>query len=269
MGHEIQTKKKQQQQHPPPKQHVLTIRGQPIVLEEHWDSGIGGGLWSTGLALAKYLDTKHAQDQLKFLEIRTALELGSGNGFLSMCLWAACCCGGDTSSSSSSSSSSWLEHIVVTDTKEHLALIQSTVDLNLQTMLSLGPSSTPRTKVQVMEYLWGTGPLQLRDDTGDDHDKDEDPPPSTGKHTFDLIIGSDLAYRDCLHDPLIDTLVHCSHLRTVILLGVTMNDTKPIFFSKLTTAGFQYEKLADHCMDPSFRGTNFGIFIIQQRGKPS
>ena len=258
MEHEILKKKSlQQQQQPSPKQHVLTIRGQPIVLAEHWDSGIGGGLWSTGLALAKYLDTNHAQEQLKFLQIRTALELGSGNGFLSMCLWAACCCccGGDDTSSS------LLKRIVVTDTKEHLPLIQSTVDANLPTMMTSGPS-TPRTTVHVMEYLWGTGPLHLRDEI---RDEDEDPSRCTKGNTFDLILGTDLAYRDCLHDPLIDTLVHCSHPRTVILLGVTMNDTKPIFFSKLTNAGFQYEKLADHCMDPSFRGTNFGIFIIQQR----
>jgi len=260
MEHEILKRKSlQQQQQPSPKQHVLTIRGQPIVLEEHWDSGIGGGLWSTGLALAKYLDTNHAQDQLKSLQIRTALELGSGNGFLSMCLWAACCSDGGEISSSSSS---WLKGIVVTDTKEHLPLIQSTVDANLPTMISSGPS-IPRTTVHVMEYLWGTGPLRLRDEIRSN--EDEDPSRCTKGNTFDLILGSDLAYRDCLHDPLIETLVHCSHSRTVILLGVTMNDTKPQFFSKLTTAGFQYEKLSDHCIDPSFRGTNFGIFIIQRR----
>jgi len=217
------------------KRLVLTIRDKPIFLEEDWESGIGGGLWSTGLALAKYFDTIHAQNQLTSMGIKTVLELGSGNGFLSMCLLA---------------SFPSFDRIVVTDTKEHLSLMQATVDANMQNISS-------SEEVQVLEYIWGSGPIQL--------DNDDAIKGVGTTSTFDLIIGSDLAYRDCLHDPLIDAFIQCSHPRTVILLGVTMNDTKPIFFSKLSSHGFQYEKLADHCIDPSFRGTNFGIFIIFRR----
>ena len=50
---------------------------------------------------------------------------------------------------------------------------------------------------------------------------------------FDLIIGSDLAYRDELHDPLIDAFQQVCSTNTIILLGITMTDTKPIFFTKL------------------------------------
>merc|ERR1719416_358175 len=93
----------------------ITINDIPIYFSEDWDVGIGGGLWSTGLAMAKYFE-QHADDvannlkrlaRVKFLrnsqqrgEKRrehhdtrgrdgiSALELGSGNGFLSVCLSA-------------------------------------------------------------------------------------------------------------------------------------------------------------------------------------
>ena len=44
-----------------------------------------------------------------------------------------------------------------------------------------------------------------------------------------------------------------------------MTDTQPVFFDKLTKAGFRYEKLADHLLEKEFRGSNFGIFAIQRR----
>ncbi len=211
------------------RKHIVTIRDQPVYLQEDWNHGIGGGLWSTGLALAKYLDTSHAQEQLEHNSIRTALELGSGNGFLAVCLSAAY---------------PSLQQLVVTDTAEHISLMQSTMDTNASlTSWTSSASLIHKAQINIQEYLWGTGSLQ---------------------QTFDLILGSDVAYRDELHDPLIQALLECSHSKTITLLGVTMNDTKPIFFTKLIQHGFQYERIADHCMDPSFRGTNFGIFVIQR-----
>jgi predicted nicotinamide N-methyase len=229
-------------------EQVVSIRGQPVFLQEDWSHGIGGGLWSTGLALAKYLDTDHAQIELQRNPIKTVLELGSGNGFLGVCLFAAC---------------PSLEQIVVTDTKEHLPLMQSTIDSNP----SLFPTEEAKAKVIVQEYLWGTGPLQLlatptRSTTANTSTASAGT--RTAATTFDLIIGSDLAYRNELHDPLIQALEDCSHSTTITLLGVTMHDTKPVFFSKLSARGFRYERLADHCMDPSFRGTSFGVFVIQR-----
>ena len=93
---------------------------------------------------------------------------------------------------------------------------------------------------------------------------------------FDLIIGSDVAYRDYLHEPLIDALKEFSSssssssssttsiIPTVSLIGITMNDTKPIFFQKLIQAGFQYEKLAEHLFDTEYNtcSRQFGIFAI-------
>lgn len=62
-----------------------------IHFTQDWDVGLGGGLWSTGLAMAKYFQ-QHASD-IRFDLMRLsqrqgsdqlyALELGSGNGYLS------------------------------------------------------------------------------------------------------------------------------------------------------------------------------------------
>ena len=88
--------------------------GYDIYLNENWDSGIGGGLWTTGSALAKYFTTSpHFLQQIKRIRQNNnnevegggddddddnnnrrrrplrVLELGSGNGFLSVCLVVA------------------------------------------------------------------------------------------------------------------------------------------------------------------------------------
>jgi predicted nicotinamide N-methyase len=155
------------------------------------------------------------------------LELGSGNGFLSVCLLAVAS----------------PELVVITDTDEHLPLIEKTLKANESII-----DEKIRKTVSVEEYLWGTKPSN-----------------ENQRVYYDLIIGSDLAYRDALHDPLIQSLLQFSSPETITLLGVTLLDTKPIFFQKLSKAGFKYERLADHLLDPSFRGTNFGIFVIQRK----
>lgn len=216
-----------------PRTPALYIRDKPIYLEEDWDHGIGGGLWSTGLALAKYFGTPHAYQQLK--RRKRVLELGSGNGFLGVCVSAA---------------APGLD-VVITDTKEHLPLMEKTLRANSHVWDGFDDQEgKKRRECLVKEYLWGT-----------EYQKEK------GEASFDLIIGSDLAYRDELHDPLIFSILHLSTPTTITLLGVTHLDTKPIFFSKLHQAGLRYERLADHLIDPNFRGTNFGIFAIQKEQK--
>jgi hypothetical protein len=273
---------------------VLTIHGKyPIFLQENWGSGIGGGLWSTGLALAYFFQTPHFLRQLgrmwetkqgrdgaslgsssvtstaSFENHVNILELGSGNGFLSVCLAVA------ARMTHTKDEDTYFAptpvHIVATDTAEHLSLMQSTVDSNLQRIFD-GDQIASRC-ITVCEYLWGTDKSMLYcaqpspsfpiKDRHDNH-----PEPALAK--FDLIIGSDLAYRDELHDPLIAafeqfTASDDKDNTPIILLGVTMLDTKPIFFHKLVQKGFQYEKLADHLLEPLFRGTQFGIFVIARQ----
>lgn len=212
---------------------VLSINGKPIYLHEDWDHGIGGGLWSTGLAIAKYLGTTHGQDQLR--SRRRVLELGSGNGFLGVCLLAA---------------NPNLTSVVITDTKEHLPLIKRTLELNSSIVsVDTNNNNDNNNIFKVEEYLWGPTTAET--------------PKIITESKFDLIIGSDLAYRDELHDPLIESIVQCStEDSTITLLGVTLRDTKPIFFQKIVLAGLSYERLADHLLDDTFRGNRFGVFVI-------
>jgi hypothetical protein len=120
----------------------------------------------------------------------------------------------------------------------HLPLIQTTLDANAHLV------SSTESNVQVTEHKWGEHTDALE------------------RKKFDLIVGSDVAYHEELYDILISSISRFSHESTVTLMGVTMNDTKPLFFHKLVEAGFRYERLADWLMEPEFRGTTFGIFAI-------
>ena len=236
-----------------------TVGGKDVFFSEDWATGIGGGLWSTGDALAKYFgrhsalirrDLTSCMDKGKSMEgcskKISAIELGSGNGYLSVCLAAIA---GDL-----------ISILVCTDLSDHLPLMEKTLALNghLIDLVDIdtcsdkvndeGDNNTyvaERTKAAVTEHKWGVP-------EGED----------SINNKFDLIFGSDLAYRDELHSPLIASIDRLSHENTVTLIGVTMVDTKPSFFDALTKAGFRYDRLSDYLLESEFRGTTFGIFVI-------
>jgi predicted nicotinamide N-methyase len=283
---------------------VLMIHDKyPIYLKEDWSSGIGGGLWTTGLAMAHYIMTNHCWMQLQRRQHRRqqqlrVLELGSGNGFLSVCLIVAIKSHLERQQQQRRRQKHDIDidnhiddniqlKVVVTDTAEHLSLMRQTINNNLKRCgcLLVGDNNddedgkdvycgiTPFQKqpvVSVQEYLWGESTNQLFDaihdnNYSDDKNNKNNTVSDEQDERFDLIIGSDLAYRDDLHDPLIDAfhqLTTSTEPATTILLGVTMLDTKPIFFHKLHNAGFRYERLADHLIESQFRGQQFGIFVI-------
>jgi len=311
--------------------------GYPIYLTEDWGSGIGGGLWTTGLALARYFTTsQHFLDEFRRLKASKkkqnprrhrrhhhhkicdtnnqqqeqqqqqqpvrVLELGSGNGFLSVCLVAAIAVaesndigdkregengiGDRTASSPAGLPSSWPGiEVVVTDTAEHLSLMRTTIESNLRRILphirnnqspptegSLSENSVWTTAIEkiarVEEYLWGEDYNFGGGCDSGGGDVSESKHQTEPNEAFDLIIGSDVAYRDHLHDPLIAALEEfCVPQHTVALIGVTMNDTKPIFFEKLHERGFLYEKLAEHLLGEEFCSSSrqFGVFCITKR----
>ena len=208
----------------------MTIHDHPIYFQEDWDTGIGGGLWSTGLALAQYFQSDEARNSVLLLagnkQLRV-LELGSGNGFLSVCLLAM--------------ARDVIEKLVVTDFADHLPLMETTMAANQHLM-------SENVEVQVKEHKWGE--FDIEDNL-----------------TFDLILGSDVAYRPYLYDVLISSLSHYSNSNTISLIGVTMNDTTPAFFVKLSKAGFSYTRLNDILMPSNFQGTTFGIFVIRKKAE--
>uniref|UniRef100_A0A7S0AUK0 Calmodulin-lysine N-methyltransferase n=1 Tax=Minutocellus polymorphus TaxID=265543 RepID=A0A7S0AUK0_9STRA len=229
-----------------------TVGDKPVYFDEDWDTGIGGGLWSTGAAMAKYFEG-HAQSIRSSLKSGkngpiSAIELGSGNGYLSVCLAAI--------------ADDLLSELVVTDLADHLSLMTKTLERNshlvdvvtAEEFLQEGTTKDLRPTAIVAEHKWGVT-------------EEEESSAVCGKK-FDFIFGSDVAYRDWLHAPLIASLDRLSHENTLSLIGVTMQDTKPSFFKSLSDAGFRYERLPDHLMEPEFRGTTFGLFVIQRSKLP-
>jgi predicted nicotinamide N-methyase len=219
----------------------LTINKEPIYFSEDWDTGIGGGLWSTGLAMAKYVELQQKEIETNIDQAFGAgtkldiLELGSGNGFLSVCLLALL--------------KERILNLVTTDLSDHLSLITHTLDANRH---------LSQTNLTVMEHRWGDfSPCA-------ENDESIEARTNSGKKKFDLIVGSDVAYHPDLYDILIESLQHFSLSKTVILLGVTMKDTTPAFFHKLRDAEFNYDRLADHLLPLEFRGNTFGIFVIRK-----
>jgi predicted nicotinamide N-methyase len=270
----VNTKDQQQQQHTTTNdveeddvqvvKPFLFVHDIPIYFQEDWRTGIGGGLWSTGLAMGEYFGTESALSNLYHLSQRCSsryteqpsssttqlsiLELGSGNGFLAVCLVAAI---------ASLRDKLQIRDFVITDDMDHLDMIQQTIKNN--------PHTSPYSEnITIMEHRWGiftndnTKVSTTETNTNSKFILD-------GSKKFDLIIGSDVAYRDYLYDPLIRSLNQFSHSETISLIGVTMTDTKPEFFHQLDRAKFMYKKLADHLMHPQFRGTTFGIFAIQRK----
>jgi predicted nicotinamide N-methyase len=260
----------------------LFVRSIPIYFEEDWRTGIGGGLWSTGLAMGKYFNTESAITNLAKLSQRCSpspsssllsherqqmklsiLELGSGNGFLAVCLTAAI-----TSLSSSQSQNKFrISNLVITDEINHLSLIQKTIQNNLHAMECVD-------NLTIQEHQWGVftdsnicnteSTVSLNDNINGTAVFSNNPIALDGTTKFDFIIGSDVAYHESLYQPLLQSLQQFSHDDTISLIGITMTDTKPAFFHQLDYHGFMYQKLADHLLDPPFRGTTFGIFAIQK-----
>lgn len=220
----------------------MTINNEPVYFEEDWATGIGGGLWSTGLALAKYFELQ--QKEIEQNVIRSfpenhdldVLELGSGNGFLSVCLLALL--------------KDRIRSLVSTDLEDHLDLMSHTIQANKH--LAQGDK-----EVKVMEHKWGEFSPSENDSL--------EARVNSGSQKFDLIVGSDVAYRPFLYDILIRSLVQFSTTTTITLLGVTMKDTTPEFFHKLHDAGFSYNRVADHQLPLEFRGTTFGIIVVKKR----
>jgi Lysine methyltransferase len=299
------TPAEQQQQQEQHRQPFLTIRNIPVYFQEDWGAGIGGGLWSTGLAMAKYLQTDHAWHEFRRRALRsrneknmnddnndkrdekmTMVELGSGNGLLSLCwlaLFAAIINSGDVGGATANDNGDDsccgggcfknLE-LIVTDTLDHLPLIQKTLRANQHILeKTISPSTA---SVKIVEHQWGD--FEPRTIVLDKSQvvPEEDGAPIVQQHHkltscnigmggVDMIVGSDLAYREELYDPLIASFTALSNEHTVILLGCTMADTTPEFFNRLLHAGFVYTRLADHLMDCNFRGQVFGVFVIQKR----
>lgn len=187
--------------------------------------------------MARFFASDHANALLQDLlpENFTALELGSGNGLLAVCLAAL--------------TKDRMKHLVVTDMEDHLELIAKTLAANSSVLSKID--------VHVVEHRWGDFEM-LSDDLSLSANVRQ------GQCKFDLIIGSDVAYHPRLYDSLIASFQAYFHENTAAFIGFTMMDTTIEFFDKLKRAGFEYERIPEAFIEPKeFRGTTFGIFCIR------
>ena len=138
---------------------MTTINGVTINFDESWDTGIGGGLWTTGRAMGRYFDQNmsavvaniESLAQLKGGRL-AAIELGSGNGFLSVCLMALL-----------QQHQHLVEILSVTDLSDHLGLITRTFLANNHVWSTMktegkifeGNLEGSTTVVQVQTHEWG------------------------------------------------------------------------------------------------------------------
>jgi len=232
-----------------------------ISFNDDWDTGIGGGLWSTGLAMSKYFASHVSQIQsdlqsLQFITKKqdvglSAIELGSGNSFLSA-VFAPVSVG-------------IVSELVVTDLADHLELMEKTFAVN-QTSLDWQKQKIEKSENQTFDIVQCAGTLmngKMKLVVAEHSWGKFAALPACIDKKFDFIFGSDVAYHG--YQPLlIQSLLRLSHNDTVILIGCTMYDSKPQFFRDLIKAGFRYERLKDNLVESQFRGTTFGIFVIQR-----
>lgn len=132
---------------------------------------------------------------------------------------------------------------MITDFEDHLDLIRKTVDANPRAFSSVRHTV-------VAEHVWGSND-----------------PVKNAVESFDLVIGSDVAYGKHIYEPLIQSMIRFSGPATGLLIGFTMIDTRVEFFKRLTETGFQYRRLSDHLLDSDYRGTTFGVFAIKRTVK--
>lgn len=122
------------------------------------------------------------------------------------------------------------EEMLLTDLESHVSILQRNVDLNAL-------------KATVEAYAWG------RD---------------TIRRPYDIILGTDVAYLDELHTPLVQALVNCSDHKTLIFLGINRDDTDVTFFHQLDRAGFHYVKISD-ALYQEHGARAYGLFKITRR----
>ena len=140
----------------------------------------------------------------------------------------------------------------MTDLADHVPLLQATVHAN--------PAALGTTReLRVQEYVWG-GASSLHDT-------------ASSSSSFDLVLGSDVAYGEECYDDLLQSLqallggaADAKNNGSVALIGFTLMDTRPYFFDRMVAEyGLTYRKLSDHLLGSAFRGTTFGVFVIQQQ----
>jgi len=84
----------------------------------------------------------------------------------------------------------------------------------------------------------------------------------------DVVLAMECVYNPTLYKPLIRTILHLSHLDSVIFLGITRQFASPSFFKLLTESGLSYTLLPHEALPPSAcvntGGAECGLFLLRR-----
>lgn len=153
---------------------------------------LGTTVWDASMVLIKYLERNCRKGRFCPSKLRgkRVIELGAGCGVAGFGLAMLGC------------------HVISSDQKEVLPLLQRNVERNVSNIVQLNPSSDTFGSIKVVELDWGNV----------DHIQAVGPP-------FDYIVGTDVVYSEHLLEPLLQTIIALSGPRTTIMLGHEIRST--------------------------------------------
>lgn len=211
-----------------------------LEFECDWKPGIGGSIWTSGELLAAHLQL-HREHYRSIFDGAHVVEVGSGTGYVGLMV-AACF---------------KPAHVYLTDLSTHLRGLHRNVERN-------APVVRTGVQVHVSELRWGSleqeiALLESIAGTSCGKSVNIDAAPQVN-----VILGTDVAYLQELYDPLLHTMNHLATSRTLILLGLNRTDTRHTFFQQLEQIGFEYYRIPDCKLPPTYWSCDFGLFEIRR-----
>ncbi|GAQ81687.1 hypothetical protein KFL_000880010 [Klebsormidium nitens] len=196
---------------------------------------LGKTVWDASMVLAKYLERNENKGEFsrKKLAGKRALELGAGCGLAGMGLCLLGC------------------HVVTTDQRDVLPLLQQNIDWNVSSaVLSAADSSLrgPVGDVLVAELDWGN----------DAHVKAVNPP-------FDLVVAADVLYAEHLVEPLLRTIAAVTGPRTTTLISYELRShSVHTAFLEQSSRLFSVRKIPHAKMHPLFQHPSIDIYALRK-----
>eukprot|EP01038_Epipyxis_sp_PR26KG_P010670 gene10670-14329_t len=228
----------------PPKEIYIQYGKHSFSLLVDWSVGIGGDYWPAADQFCHLISNRNDELSLFFTNLfnnKTCLELGSGNGLVSILI----------------NRQYNPSKIITTDLISHVSLIQLNIDKNNGSIdVKNDHEQIPLNRIVAVDYDWLEGSSVLQS-------------------TYDIIIALECVYRDELYEPLVKSILVNSHSDTITFVGLTKSFAKPSFFRILKDFGLLYRKipfkffktLADYGVENNlnnkiFADENIGLFIV-------
>ncbi|KAJ3342558.1 hypothetical protein HDU93_001945 [Gonapodya sp. JEL0774] len=194
------------------------------VIQNH---DTASALWDASVALASHVlslppETFHG---------RTVIEIGAGCALPGIAIAKYC----------------KPERVILTDLADEISLLQANVCAN-----GLGPDSV--SKVEVIEYFWGTEPTWL-------------------EAAPDYVLAADVVYEIQHFQELVKALSDLSRdkeeQQTIIIMAMEhrWKDVEEEFWRLMASAGFVHKTVERRHLDPQFVPLEIDVYVIRRKGK--